>query len=310
MGLTYIQAGILPTSLSAVVVCAVCATLFTWGDNLSFTLSRRKSPRKDLEMQELKSTEGRQTAMANRNPDISDHSVEGEYEQYGELFFPPDKKPKHMALDIMMRTMLATGLPGNAIPVTPSVSRPIPEVSDQSYAMGSTMESGVAPFLSVDLNPEISLFPDQDNVPVLTGANTQLSNDTMSDEGSDQESILTGSLTFDEILAQFPMPPTSHASTFVPPRRSPPPARLEVVDSTPPQSLQDTQIPIIIVSLPDSPTRQFIRGALSELVEDIQRWKAQALALSDHESDRREVGIDAASSQHGSGKAMAQLYRF
>lgn len=186
MGLTYTQGGILGASISAGTIVIICITLFVWRTNLPFTFSRRNPPCTDLEMQKLDAEVQYRVNNLNRNSMLSSKSIAGEYTQYGELFVPPDKRCMDMALDIMTRMLMVTGLPGKASPIAAPASRPVSQAAERSYAMGSAMESGGAPRLSVNLGSRTSLcsamFPALENVPALAGAELQISSNALRDE--------------------------------------------------------------------------------------------------------------------------------
>ncbi|KAH7084112.1 hypothetical protein FB567DRAFT_550144 [Paraphoma chrysanthemicola] len=77
----------------------------TWPTSISLTLSSFGGGEKE-------STENRENREGSKGSE--DVEVEGEYEKYGDLYVPPDKQPTILALDIIMRCLLATGLPGRA----------------------------------------------------------------------------------------------------------------------------------------------------------------------------------------------------
>jgi hypothetical protein len=76
--------------------------------NLPFTYSRRtpRSTEQDIE--------------AHRAGTSIRTSTSGEYEQYGELFISPDRQPTVVALDVMTRMLVVTGLPATASVPNPS----------------------------------------------------------------------------------------------------------------------------------------------------------------------------------------------
>ncbi|KAH3911911.1 hypothetical protein HBI56_137530 [Parastagonospora nodorum] len=118
MGLATRQTGIIIASISGVVISLVIINALVFRRNLPFTFSRRRPApmHTDIEMQRI-STDAK--------------STQGEYEQYGELFIAPNKRPTHVAIDIISRVAMAHGLPGPTKPVSclGSMPRDTPRIS-------------------------------------------------------------------------------------------------------------------------------------------------------------------------------------
>lgn len=175
MGLTHAQVGWLAFGVSAGVIAILCVTIVAWGQSLPFTFTRLKPPSADLEKQEIDAETT--ILIASLHSYLSGESVEGEYEQYGELYVSLDKRPTIMGIDIMTRMLMVTGLPPKAVPA----GRPLSQAS--SVASGpcsatSVVAYGSAPHLSVDfgsrIDPNASLSSAFDKMPVVAGSESQL----------------------------------------------------------------------------------------------------------------------------------------
>lgn len=89
--------------------------------------------------------------------DSCNPSVGGDVEKYGELYIPPNRRPVHVALDIINRVLL-----GIALPLQP--------VTVSSFGAGSAMELGLAPRLSLTLTRSTSITPSEQVQEIMSEA--------------------------------------------------------------------------------------------------------------------------------------------
>lgn len=75
--------------------------------------------------------------------DVELQSVDGEFQQYGNLIVPPDRQPTRIGVDIVTRMLIGINLPANAV------------VSD-AFTVGNTKETGSIPRLSLNLQRSTS----------------------------------------------------------------------------------------------------------------------------------------------------------
>ncbi|KAH7071829.1 hypothetical protein BKA63DRAFT_492500 [Paraphoma chrysanthemicola] len=184
MSLSHIQTNILVASLSGSIIVVVFITLVLLRGRVPFTFSRsnppsthptptppaKKPPHRGwlawLQNNPVTSstlTSAEKDSTDDTSEDTDDGEVEGAYEKYGELYVPPNKQPTVIALDIIMRCLLATGLPGRT--TFGSVTKPeTAVVRDGGFEGASVMENGHAagpPKVSLDLERPVSFSPEE-----------------------------------------------------------------------------------------------------------------------------------------------------
>jgi len=154
------------------------------------------------------------------------------------------------------------------------------------------MESGGAPRLSVNFGSEVSLhsslFPTADNVPVLAGSESQISDAALRNERKVVDDMRAATAMVRERRSRDALPAAPRGEIFVPVPR---------------------QLPTIELTAPQTPQRQSVLEALRESAEAVQRGSARAAAMLDREPKGEHVAIDPMTIGFGSGHGMARLYR-
>jgi hypothetical protein len=192
MVLSHNQVGLAVSLSAAIVIGVICITLVVLKDRLPFTFSRRNpsSTNTDIPLENLR----QRTSVFSRSSATLVPSITGEYTQYGELFVAPTQQPTALAIDIMTRMLLVTGLPSKATLSSAAVSRP--QTGSSPYATSSSLEAGTTfSSLSLNLTRSTSCTPSdladqiiaqvsaaQTPFPVIGGAEAQISADALNKE--------------------------------------------------------------------------------------------------------------------------------
>jgi hypothetical protein len=77
-----------------------------------------------------------------RSP-TDDQAIDGDFEKYGKLDIPPNKRPTHVAMDIVMRMFMVHGVPAKATVAASGSS--VPRLPDLTRSSTLTLGLPVAP---------------------------------------------------------------------------------------------------------------------------------------------------------------------
>ncbi|KAF2034207.1 hypothetical protein EK21DRAFT_85647 [Setomelanomma holmii] len=113
MPLTHTQTGIIGASIASFIALSMLILLLFLRGRVPFTFSR-SNPSSNSPLPTSTKQSFSRGILARKQSDSSSDMIEGEYEKYGELYVAPNQRPTVMALDIMMRSLLVTGLSGRA----------------------------------------------------------------------------------------------------------------------------------------------------------------------------------------------------